>query len=112
MTWDQFMALVPSVLTLLVAAIMYGYQLLLAHLPEARRQRLQALAGAVVTAVEQTGRDQNGVQKKAAAVKLLGQLASDFHIPVSATLLDVLIEAAVAALPATAKTDPAPLPAT
>lgn len=110
MTWDQFMAVLPAGLTVLITGLLYGYQLLLAHLPEARRTRLQALAYSVVRSVEQTGQGQPNGVKKAAALQLLTQLAKDFHLPLTPALLEVLIEAAVLGLPKTSA--PAPIPPT
>lgn len=97
----------------------YLYHLLLDHLPSAQCALLVDVVHTVVQAVEQTSKGMAGLDgagKKTQAIQQIEAIASALHLPVAAPVIDVLIEAAVLALPHTIpapdpSSAPSPLPA-
>ncbi len=90
----------------LVALAVALYDLLLQHLPEARRAQVEQLVATVVAAVEQRDQGAPGPVKKANALAAIHQVLAAWHLPVPDVLVEMLLESAVAALPPTVQSVP------
>lgn len=94
---NDALTLLIALAPILIPAGLALYRLVLAHLPEASAARVEREVALIVEAVEQTYSriPGSGEQKKAEVLRL----AEVLGLKVDPVRLDLLIEAAVAALP-------------
>src|SRR5260221_14450391 len=92
---ELLIALIPYIVPPLVAASVFAGKLLLEKLPERQRGEVASLISVCVQAVEQANPNLSGPEKKAAAVKMIGEVLASAHIKASPQLVDMFIEYAV-----------------
>ena len=94
---DQVLTILASLMPVIVWLLMVAYRLVLEHLPAAKRAQAEKDVAMLVTAVEQVFKNApgSGAQKKMEVLRL----AHLIGIPASDTVLNLLIESTVAALP-------------
>lgn len=103
-TLDLILFIISVVLPIMVSLAASLYQILLEHLPAAKRTAARQVVAEVVAAVEQANAGVPGPAKKQIAEQLIGVLAREAHVAISPSQLDVLLEAAVGSLNAAQRT--------
>jgi hypothetical protein len=102
-SFDDWLYLIELLMPLAIAGAIAAYRYLLTRLPEARRGQMERIINTVVAGVEQYGvyKGYTPEQKKAYAMKAASYILHKAGLKVSDQMLDLLIEATVAALPPT-----------